>query len=210
MPRRGYHPDIVSLFLRVAYDGTAFSGFARQADRPDGRPIRTVQGQLEAAIEALYGEPVRTRGASRTDAGVHARGQLVAFDPPTAIPPSGVMAALDDRLPADLTITAAWHDAATDPRRGNLGKHYRYQIRCTRAGRPGDRSVRVALRAGPRSSGDAERRAAAAGRARFRELSGGGLPGADLGAPRGAGGRDLAGRCGHDRRRSGWPGRARP
>ena len=126
----------MSLFLRVAYDGTDFSGFARQADRPDGRPIRTVQGQLEAAIEGLYGQPVRTRGASRTDAGVHARGQLVAFDPPKPIPPAGVLAAVADRLPPDVTITAAWEDARTDPRRGNLGKHYRYQIRCTRAADP--------------------------------------------------------------------------
>lgn len=134
--RPGYHPDIVSLFLRVAYDGTDFSGFARQADRPDGRPIRTVQGQLEAAIEGLYGQRVRTRGASRTDAGVHARGQLVAFDPPRPIPPAGVLAALADRLAPDMTITAAWDDPRSDPRRGNLGKHYRYQIRCTRAADP--------------------------------------------------------------------------
>ncbi len=126
----------MSLFLRVAYDGTDFSGFARQADRPDGRPIRTVQGQLEVAIASLYGQSVRTRGASRTDAGVHARGQLVAFDPPKPIPVGGVLAALADRLPPDLTVTAAWEEARTDPRRGNLGKHYRYQIRCTRAADP--------------------------------------------------------------------------
>jgi tRNA pseudouridine38-40 synthase len=126
----------VSIFLRVAYDGTDFHGFARQADRPDGTPTRTVQGQLEATLAQLYGQPVLTRGASRTDAGVHARGQLVAFDPPLPIPADGVAKAVAGRLPPDVAVTAAWIEPVGDPRRDNLGKHYRYRIRCTRAGSP--------------------------------------------------------------------------
>jgi tRNA pseudouridine38-40 synthase len=122
----------VSVLLRVAYDGTDFHGFARQR----GTEPRTVQGELERALAALYGEAVTVRGASRTDAGVHALGQLVAFDPPRAIPAAGVAKALADRLPRDLTVTAAWEEPDADPRRGNLGKRYRYRIRCTRADDP--------------------------------------------------------------------------
>ncbi|MCX4241372.1 tRNA pseudouridine(38-40) synthase TruA [Paraliomyxa miuraensis] len=130
----------MSTLLRVAYDGSAFHGFARQAAGPGG-PIRTVQGELETALAGLYGAPVPTRGASRTDAGVHARGQLVAFEGPRAIPPRGVARALNGRLPPDVAVLAAWeehgHDGApVDVRRGNAGKHYRYRIRCTDARDP--------------------------------------------------------------------------
>lgn len=126
----------MSLLLRVAYDGTDFHGFARQPPRPDGTPVRTVAGTLGEALADLYETEVAIRGASRTDAGVHALGQLVAFDPPRAIPPSGVAKALADRLPRDLTVTAAWEEASPDVRGGNLGKHYRYRIRCSRAADP--------------------------------------------------------------------------
>ncbi|MCA9704801.1 MAG: hypothetical protein KDK70_02990 [Myxococcales bacterium] len=100
----------MSTLLRVAYDGTEFHGFARQAPGPAG-PVRTVQGQLEQALEDLYRQPVRTRGASRTDAGVHAEGQLVAFEGPLPIPPHGVARGLEGRLPTDLAIVAAWEQA---------------------------------------------------------------------------------------------------
>lgn len=130
----------MSTLLRVAYDGSDFHGFARQQPGPAG-PIRTVQGQLEQALADLYKQPVRTRGASRTDAGVHAHGQLVAFEGPLAIPPSGVARALNGRLPVDVAVLAAWEHAEAnggpvDVRRGNRGKHYRYRIRCTESRDP--------------------------------------------------------------------------
>ena len=59
--------DCGRLRLVLAYDGRPFSGFARQRDR------RTIQGELEAALSDLAGEPVSSVGAGRTDAGVHAR-----------------------------------------------------------------------------------------------------------------------------------------
>lgn len=59
--------------LDVAYDGSGFRGYARQEGQ------RTVQGVLESAIETVFGEPVETSVAGRTDAGVHARGQVVSF-----------------------------------------------------------------------------------------------------------------------------------
>lgn len=131
----------MSVLLRIAYDGADFHGFARQPPRPDGRPIRTVQGALEAALSDLYRAPITVRGASRTDAGVHARGQLCAFDPPTAIPARGVVFGLRARLPADLAALSAWEEVDEDggpiePRHQNLGKHYRYTLRCAAAPDP--------------------------------------------------------------------------
>ncbi|MCA9695187.1 MAG: tRNA pseudouridine(38-40) synthase TruA [Myxococcales bacterium] len=126
----------MSVLLRLAYDGAEFHGFARQAAGERG-PVRTVQGELEEALAVLYKAPVTTRGASRTDAGVHARGQLVAFDPPFAIPTRGLLLGLSGLLPRDLTVVAAWTEerqggAPVDPRFENLGKRYRYRLRCAR------------------------------------------------------------------------------
>ena len=125
----------MSVVLRLAYDGTDFHGFARQRSRPDGRPLPTVQGALEGALAGLYGAPIVTRGASRTDAGVHARGQVVAFDPPFSIPARGLLLGLAARLPATVVATSAWEEAGPDggplePRHHNLGKRYRYVVRC--------------------------------------------------------------------------------
>ncbi len=123
----------MATLLRVAYEGTHFHGFARQ-HLGDGRPpVRTVQGELELALARIFKQPVITRGASRTDSGVHARGQLVALDPPFVIPPRGLLLGLASELPRDLIAVAAWdqpeHEGlAVVPRRQNLGKHYRYRI----------------------------------------------------------------------------------
>jgi tRNA pseudouridine38-40 synthase len=124
----------MATLLRVAYDGTDFHGYARQ-QAPEGQvPPRTVQGELEAALSRMHKQPITTRAASRTDAGVHARGQLVAFDPPFAIPPRGLLLGLASELPRDLIAFAAWEQPevegmTVEPRRQNLGKHYRYRIR---------------------------------------------------------------------------------
>jgi tRNA pseudouridine38-40 synthase len=130
----------VSTLLRVAYDGAGFHGFARQPTGPLG-PVRTVQGELERALAVLYKQPVATRGASRTDAGVHARGQLVAFEAPLPIPTRGLARGLNGRLPPDVAVVAAWEETGpdggpVDVRRSNAGKHYRYRIRCTEARDP--------------------------------------------------------------------------
>ena len=77
----GYHYAMVAeetithtVALKVAYKGAAFSGFARQPEQ------LTVQGELERALEMLLRRPVETTCAGRTDAGVHARGQIVSFE----------------------------------------------------------------------------------------------------------------------------------
>ena len=128
----------MTMLLRIAYDGSGYSGFARQAEgarRVDGSPVRTIQGVLEAALEHVFRVPVTTQGASRTDAGVHALGQLVALEAPIEIAPDALLRALATKLPADIVATAAWNQSAADepssPRHDNAGKHYRYRMRCT-------------------------------------------------------------------------------
>ncbi len=122
----------MSVLLRVGYDGTDFHGYAGQKPRPDGSEIRTVQGELERALATLYKTPVPTRAASRTDAGVHALGQLATFLAPAHIPMPGLVRGLNAQLPDDVIVLAAWEeDGEVDVRRGSEGKYYRYRIRCT-------------------------------------------------------------------------------
>lgn len=126
----------MTILVRLAYDGTDFHGYARQLTGP-GRPeIRTVQGVLEAALVDFYGQPVLTRGASRTDAGVHALGQVAGWEPPHPIPARGLMLGLLAKIPRDLGVLAVWEatladGTPVDPRFWNLGKRYRYRIRTT-------------------------------------------------------------------------------
>jgi tRNA pseudouridine38-40 synthase len=99
------------LRLVVAYDGASFSGFARQRDR------RTVQGELEATLRRVAKRPVVTVGAGRTDAGVHARGQVVHADVPAGLDPDRVRRALNGGLgPAIVVREAAWAPPGFDAR----------------------------------------------------------------------------------------------
>lgn len=107
----------------VAYDGTGYSGWQVQ---PNGRSI---QGELEAAIQRLTGEFVRVYGAGRTDAGVHARGQVATFRSDCAIPPEKYAHALTSRLPKDICVRESSEvEDDFDPRYGAKLKLYRYSI----------------------------------------------------------------------------------
>lgn len=109
--------------LVVAYDGREFHGYQLQDKH------RTVQGVLEETIAKMAGHPVRVRGAGRTDAGVHAMHQLVAFDAARNIPPRGWMLGLNVSLPDDLSIvSAASVPAGYDPRFDAKDKTYRYLV----------------------------------------------------------------------------------
>ncbi len=107
----------------VAYDGTDFAGFQWQARG------RTVQGVLEAALQQVAQHPVRVIAAGRTDAGVHARGQVIGFRVPWRHTLSDLHRALNAVLPPDvvaLDLTPApeeWH-----PRFSAVRRHYRYTV----------------------------------------------------------------------------------
>ena len=89
--------------LTVAYDGTEFHGWQRQ-QQPGEEPLRTVQGVLEQTIVEVVREPITLVGASRTDAGVHARGQIAAFSCESTLEPKRLAAAVNSRLPEDMQI----------------------------------------------------------------------------------------------------------
>ncbi len=109
--------------LVIEYDGTTLCGWQRQQNGP------TVQGHLEDALKALLQHPTPVIGASRTDAGVHARGQVAAFRTERTIPLHGIRRGLNSLLPDAIAIREA-SEAADDfhPRFSALGKHYRYTL----------------------------------------------------------------------------------
>jgi tRNA pseudouridine38-40 synthase len=140
--------------LTVAYDGTSYAGWQAQ------QGPSTVQGVLERAAERLNGEPTPVPGASRTDKGVHARGQACRFTTPHDLPAGRVPRALNGFLPDDVVVTAAV-DAPPGfhPVRDARAKLYRYSLRVGRVEDPFTR--RYALRIARRPDLDAMRAAAA-------------------------------------------------
>ncbi len=109
--------------LRLAYEGTRYSGWQAQPGR------ETVQGVLTAAIGRVSGETVVPRGSSRTDAGVHAVDQVVAFTTTSGLGPAVWMRALNANLPDDVCVRAAAaapHDF--DPVDAAVRKRYRYRV----------------------------------------------------------------------------------
>lgn len=93
---------LVNVKLTIAYEGTEFSGYQRQ-----GKGERTVQGELEKAIQRLTGTAPKLIAAGRTDAGVHAKGQVVNFTTGSPIPISRWPTALNSCLPPDLIVWQA-------------------------------------------------------------------------------------------------------
>lgn len=115
--------------LRVAYLGAGFAGWQRQAS------ARTVQGELERALERVFGCRVPIVGAGRTDAGVHADGQVAHLDEPFSVPPAGLAKALNACLDSDVRVLHAWRvPPSFDARKSARGKRYRYRL--ATAGRP--------------------------------------------------------------------------
>lgn len=111
------------LALIIEYEGTRYRGFQRQANAP------TIQSELERAIRRFTGECARIKAAGRTDAGVHALGQVIAFDTATAHPTSTVIGALNYHLPDDIAVKAAFQAPDDfDPRRSARRRTYRYRI----------------------------------------------------------------------------------
>ncbi|MCR5511565.1 MAG: tRNA pseudouridine(38-40) synthase TruA [Lachnospiraceae bacterium] len=90
------------ILLTVAYDGTAYHGWQLQAHEE-----KTIEGVLNDKLSELTGEDITVIGASRTDAGVHAKGNLCVFDTSSTIPPDRFVPALNSILPPDIRITAS-------------------------------------------------------------------------------------------------------
>jgi tRNA pseudouridine38-40 synthase len=111
------------LKLTVAYDGTEFRGFAAQ------REVRTVQGVLSDVLEKMLQRPVDLVCAGRTDAGVHAWGQVVSFAAPDGVDPALVARSVNRQLGPEIVVrAAAVVDASFDARRSAHWREYRYTI----------------------------------------------------------------------------------
>jgi tRNA pseudouridine38-40 synthase len=107
----------------LEYDGTDFLGFQVQARG------RTVQGELERAIERITQSQVRVMGAGRTDSGVHASGQVIAFDVAWGHTTADLHRALNAVLPVDIAISALTTTHFTfHPRFDAIRRHYRYTV----------------------------------------------------------------------------------
>ncbi len=127
--QRAQSPDLVGpsqgrVFKAVVeYDGTQYFGFQIQPN------ARTIQGELEAALAKVLGEPTRIVGGGRTDAGVHALGQVISFRAVWKHPPADLGRAMNAHLPHDIAV----REVSVAPegfhaRFSAVGRRYRYSI----------------------------------------------------------------------------------
>lgn len=107
----------------VGYDGTDYSGFQVQPDQT------TIQGEIEAALERITGEEIQIHGSGRTDAGVHARGQVIHFDTKSHIPMDKWRFVLNNQLPDAIVIRSVEEAPESFHARFDVQvKEYRYCI----------------------------------------------------------------------------------
>lgn len=108
----------------VEYDGTEFYGFQLQAE------VRTVQGEIEKCLERITQRPIRISAAGRTDAGVHATGQVVAFETAWKHPLADLQRAINANLPADIVFSELHRVSTSDfhPRFSAISRTYQYHI----------------------------------------------------------------------------------
>ena len=114
--------------LTIAYDGFDYSGWQIQPGK------RTIQGELVEAVSNLFGKRTYVHGASRTDAGVSALGQVGLFETDSPIPTENLAKAITDKLPADIAVLDAVEEAwGFDLMSSVTNKLYRYKIYTARA-----------------------------------------------------------------------------
>ena len=124
-----------TLKITLAYDGTRFVGWQRQADGD------SIQGQLEDALARFEGSPVTVHGAGRTDAGVHALGQVASARVSFTHEPATLTRALNAHLPEEIRVVSVEDaDDTFHARFSASGKTYRYRIRTTPVADPFDRA----------------------------------------------------------------------
>jgi tRNA pseudouridine38-40 synthase len=113
----------LQLKLILEYDGARYHGWQLQRNAP------TVQGAVEAVLQRLYNAPVRIRVAGRTDTGVHAMGQVIAFTPPKTLDLARLQHSVNALLPADIAVTHIEEVLDTfNPRRDARSRSYQYRI----------------------------------------------------------------------------------
>jgi tRNA pseudouridine38-40 synthase len=122
------------VMLIIAYDGTGYCGWQLQPEK------LTVESVLNKALSELLKEEITVIGASRTDSGVHARGNVAVFDTNSVIPAEKICPALNQRLPEDIRVQSSM-EVAPDfhPRRINCSKTYEYRILNRRTALPTER-----------------------------------------------------------------------
>lgn len=112
-----------TLKLVLAYDGSSFSGWQVQPDRP------TVQGSLADALERITGEKILPQGSGRTDAGVHALAQVASFSTSSSIPSGNLVKALNSLLPDSVRVTSVEEmPEAFHARHSAQAKSYEYRL----------------------------------------------------------------------------------
>jgi tRNA pseudouridine38-40 synthase len=111
--------------LTLAYDGTGFRGWARQRDPS----IRTIEGVLSAHLERILQAPMKISVAGRTDAGVHARGQVASFTTVSSVPPERLQKALNGALAPEVVVVDAREEpTGFDARFSAKAREYVYRI----------------------------------------------------------------------------------
>lgn len=127
----------------VAYDGTGYSGFQRQTN------ALSIQAELERVLAQLVGTEVRVLASGRTDAGVHAEGQVIAFDVEWRHPLADLQRGMNALLPEQIALLQV-SEVAPDfhPRYDAVRRHYRYTVFCAPVRSP--REARMSLYVGQR------------------------------------------------------------
>jgi tRNA pseudouridine38-40 synthase len=111
--------------LLIAYDGSGFRGWARQRDPS----VRTIEGSLTEVLTMVLGEQPRLSVAGRTDAGVHARGQVASFRMDSRVEPAKIQAAVNGALgPEVVVLAAAYAPDGFDARFSASSRSYRYVV----------------------------------------------------------------------------------
>ncbi|MCJ7605127.1 MAG: tRNA pseudouridine(38-40) synthase TruA [Dehalococcoidales bacterium] len=124
-------PATADIILIIEYDGRDYHGSQYQANAP------TIQGELEKALNRLTGKTIRIKAAGRTDAGVHACGQVISFRTDTALPLSVYVDGLNHYLPEAIAVKEAYRtEGPFDVRRRAVSRQYRYYIHNARTRSP--------------------------------------------------------------------------
>ena len=111
------------LKLTLEYDGSNYSGWQLQPSHD------SIQGRIEAALERIFSAPVRVYGSGRTDAGVHARGQVATIPIPRQFDPAELQRALNAMLPDDIVVLDVVPAPDNfDPRRAARSRVYEYRV----------------------------------------------------------------------------------